>query len=60
MLARRVLVLDGLLQPLVPIFDQILTKTIEMPLWWSELPLSLGNDNNCLHHPLGSSFRSMY
>jgi hypothetical protein len=48
-----VLVLVGLLQPLVPSFDQIYTKTIEMPLLWPGLPLSLGNDHHWLHYPLG-------
>jgi hypothetical protein len=50
---RGVLVSVGLLQALVPSFDQIYTKTIEMPLLWPGLPLSLGNDHLWLHYSLG-------
>jgi hypothetical protein len=49
------LVLDGLLQLLVWLFYQIYTKTIEMPLQGSELPLALGNDY--FFHPLGVYIR---
>jgi hypothetical protein len=50
-LLRGMLVLDRLLQSLVPLFYQIYTKTVEMLA--SELPLALEIDQNCLHYPLG-------
>jgi hypothetical protein len=57
-LTRGVLVLVGLLQSLVPLFDQICTRTLEMPMQWPELlPQSLGNHHNCLHHSLGVCIR---
>jgi hypothetical protein len=31
--------------------------TLEMPLQWSDLPESLGNDHDCLYHPLGICIR---
>ena len=37
-LERAVLVLAGMLMPLVPLFAQILTRTVEVTLQWPELP----------------------
>jgi hypothetical protein len=51
------LVLDRLLQPLVPLFYQIYTKTVEMLA--SELPFSLEIDHDCLHYPLGVCMRML-
>jgi hypothetical protein len=39
------LVLTRLLQPLVPFFQQIFTKSKEMTRDWPELPLPLENDH---------------
>jgi hypothetical protein len=50
-LLRGMLVLDRLLQSLVPLCYQIYTKTVEMLA--SELPLEHWEiDHNCLHYPL--------
>ena len=54
------LVFIGLLQPLVPFFDQICTRTLEFPMkccqnyrdHWEMII-------NCLHHPFGVSIRKI-
>jgi hypothetical protein len=47
-----VLVLVGLLQLLVPLFDQNFTRTVEITMQWAELPDLWVNYIKCLHHPL--------
>jgi hypothetical protein len=52
-----VLVLVGLLQPLVPLLVHNFTRTLEITMWWPELPRSLGYCHICLHHPLEACIR---
>jgi hypothetical protein len=45
------LVLVGLLQPLLPLFDQIIcTRSLEITMQGPKLPLSLGNVYIWSHH----------
>jgi hypothetical protein len=39
------------------IWQDLHTKTIEMPLQWPEIPLPLENDNNCSHYPVEGCIR---